>query len=394
MALAVVTATGLAVTVWPGHEAGPATAKSGTAPVSTVRVTRTDLSNSQTLSGTLGYGRTTLVKGSKDGLITWLPRAGSTVRRGSPLYQVNNSPVPLLYGSTPLYRPLSARGTTGPDVRVVADNLTALGYDTGPQPGPGTWIAQEPLPTPGTDTGTATATPSTSASESPAPEATASTPSPIRVEKGDAVLTETLIAAVKRWQTHIGMPPTGTLGIGDVTVLPGPVRVATVQAQPADQATGSLMTVTSIVKSVSALVSATNVGSMARGDTVTVVLPDNSTARGTITAIGTAAQIAEGDSDSSGTSGTVQLAVSVSVPDTAAVRRLTSAPVQVGFTPQTRKGVLAVPVDALLALSEGGYAVQLPGGRLVAVKTGMFTKGLVEISGTGITVGLRVVTTS
>ncbi|WP_406451796.1 hypothetical protein [Streptomyces sp. NBC_01622] len=81
------------------------------------------------------------------------------------------------------------------------------------------------------------------------------------------------------------------------------------------------------------------------------------------------------------------------MPDTGAVRKLTSAPVQVAFTSESHRGVLAVPVGALLALSEGGYAVQLPGGRLIAVRTGMFAKGLVEISGAGVTAGMKVETT-
>jgi hypothetical protein len=56
--------------------------------------------------------------------------------------------------------------------------------------------------------------------------------------------------------------------------------------------------------------------------------------------------------------------------------------------------VLAVPVGALVALSEGGYAVQLTGNRLVAVETGMFAKGMVEVTGDGIAEGDEVVTTS
>jgi hypothetical protein len=66
----------------------------------------------------------------------------------------------------------------------------------------------------------------------------------------------------------------------------------------------------------------------------------------------------------------------------------------VQFVAETHKGVLAVPVGALLALREGGYAVQIQNGNLVAVKLGLFTKGLVEISGDGIVEGTRVVTTS
>ena len=47
--------------------------------------------------------------------------------------------------------------------------------------------------------------------------------------------------------------------------------------------------------------------------------------------------------------------------------------------------VLAVPVDALLALAEGGYAVELVTGAgrsdLVAVELGAFADGWVEVTG-------------
>ena len=52
------------------------------------------------------------------------------------------------------------------------------------------------------------------------------------------------------------------------------------------------------------------------------------------------------------------------------------------------------PVGALVALSEGGYAVQRADAGLVAVDTGMFAKGLVEITGAGLDEGMTVVTTS
>jgi multidrug efflux system membrane fusion protein len=55
--------------------------------------------------------------------------------------------------------------------------------------------------------------------------------------------------------------------------------------------------------------------------------------------------------------------------------------------------VLTVPVAALLALSEGGYGVQVvegTGTRIVAVETGLFADGRVEISGSGIAAGTNV----
>ncbi|MDQ3788567.1 MAG: peptidoglycan-binding protein, partial [Actinomycetota bacterium] len=89
--------------------------------------------------------------------------------------------------------------------------------------------------------------------------------------------------------------------------------------------------------------------------------------------------------------------VTIRLDDQAAAGQLDSAPANVRFTTGTRKGVLAVPVGALLALREGGYAVEVVEGdrrRLVSVQTGLFAKGLVEVTGTGLTEGTKVVTTS
>jgi multidrug efflux system membrane fusion protein len=50
-------------------------------------------------------------------------------------------------------------------------------------------------------------------------------------------------------------------------------------------------------------------------------------------------------------------------------------------------------VSALLALAEGGYGLQLVEGggtRYIAVQTGLFADGRVEVSGSGLTAGMRV----
>ncbi|MET7474269.1 hypothetical protein ABZT17_07890 [Streptomyces sp. NPDC005648] len=386
VAVAVVVASALTVTAWQ-NDGGKRDTGGGAVHTATAVVTRSDLSNAQTLDGSLGYGRATTVKGGRSGLLTWLPATGATVRRGRPLYRVDNVPVPVFYGGTPLYRTLQAQGTTGPDVRTVADNLEALGYDIGVQPAVGTWV------TPRHVTPTAAASsPSPSSSASPTAPAAPST-TPVQVKRGDGVLTAGLIAAIKRWQTAAGIPATGVLGVGEVAVLSGAVRVEGLQAQLADPADGTLMTVTSTAKSVTVQVDPGEAGSMKRGDTVTVSLPDGSTVPGTIASIGATVRTTDASSGDD-SSGQPRLTVGIGLRDTAAVRGLNSAPVQVKFTSETRKGVLTVPIGALTALREGGYAVQLPGGRLVAVRTGMFSKGMVEISGDGIAAGTRVVTAS
>ena len=59
--------------------------------------------------------------------------------------------------------------------------------------------------------------------------------------------------------------------------------------------------------------------------------------------------------------------------------------------------MLAVPVSALVALAGGGYAVEVVHGagatatrQLVAVRTGLFSATLVQVSGPGIAAGQRV----
>ncbi|GGM23673.1 hypothetical protein GCM10010129_80100 [Streptomyces fumigatiscleroticus] len=89
------------------RHAGPAGAPSA----QTTLIRRTDLSDSQELPGTLGYGAPVTVKGAGKGLITALPASGSTVTRGETLYRVDDQPVMVFYGDTPVFRTLDkARG--------------------------------------------------------------------------------------------------------------------------------------------------------------------------------------------------------------------------------------------------------------------------------------------
>jgi hypothetical protein len=402
-------------------KAGPAPVSApAAAAVSTAIVVRTRLSTTQTLSGTLGYGSAQSLNGARAGIVTWLPAGGTTVRRGQPLYRVDNQPVPLFYGSTPLYRILNAAGMVGPDVKVIADNLTALGYDIGYQPPVGSVITQatpaatrtggplavsarliaaedirvlgqprrvrsgkpSPKPAPSRPSPSPTVT-----RPSPSPAPTPARPVTATVRPGDAVLTTALIQAIARWQTAEGLPATGVLGVGDVLVEPGPVRVAALQTQIGDQASGALMMVATTAKTVTVPIDSADVVSVRRTGRVTITLPDGSTTRGTIVAVSTSVQSGQDTSD-----GQPQQTVTVVPADPASVADLTSAPVSVTFTGQTAPGVLAVPVVALLALSGGGYALQLPGGRLIPVHTGLFAQGLVQVSGPGIRPGLRVVT--
>ncbi|MFF3856115.1 efflux RND transporter periplasmic adaptor subunit [Micromonospora sp. NPDC002575] len=350
--------------VWSGRDTGPPPAADGAAGVRSVALVQQDMSMSQSLPGTLGYGAARVVKGGTEGTVTWLPAPGASVKRGQQLYRVDDRPVPLLYGGMPLYRPLRDLGTVGRDVRIVADNLDALGYDVGDQPRSGTRLVPSPA---------------------------ASRPA-VTVGRGEGVLTAALRAAVKRWQGDLGVPATGAVEPGDVAVLVGAVRVDSVAAQPGDSAASPLMSVTQTAKVVTVQMDVGDAASVEPGDAVDVRLPDESAVGGRVAAVGQAVQAAAGDDPTGG--GPAKVTVTVTLDKSAAVAKISFADVQVDFVAETHEDVLVAPVGALLALAEGGYAVQVDGGALVAVETGMFAKGLVEIAGDGLVAGTRVVTAS
>ncbi|RRR84286.1 peptidoglycan-binding protein [Streptomyces sp. RP5T] len=408
-AVAVMLAGGTGTGLWWAGRGGTGSDPESGPKVKQIAVARTDMSGSREMQGMLGYDSPRTIRGVGDGRVTWLPNRGATVKRGRQLYRVDERPAVIFYGSTPLYRRLDSPGSVGRDIRVVADNLRALGYDIGTQPTPGTVVRQQapagaPAPvTPGPGQGETTPPAgSSSAADGEADQGTGASqggapspgPSQSTVKEGDGVLTTSLMSAVKRWQKAVGMDQDGILDVSDVVVTKSAVRVSDVLAQPGDEASGELMTVTATTKSVTVPVESLDLGSVKSGQQVTVVLPDRTTVPGRVAAISTVVQGEQGEQGQSGGTGQTKTNVTVSLDDPRSARNIDSAPVQARFQGESKKGVLAVPVGALLALREGGYAVRLAGGRLVPVDTGMFARGLVEISGQGVNEGMKVETTA
>ncbi|WP_328564952.1 peptidoglycan-binding protein [Streptomyces coelicoflavus] len=425
VALTVLTLTGAGVAVSAPWRSGADAAQAEPEPdTRTVEVVRTDLTDTRTLDGVLGYGTSRTLNGAGNGTVTWLAASGTTVSRGESLYRVDDRPVPALYGDVPMYRRLQALNTVGRDVRVIADNLRALGYDIGRQPGPGETVTGPVAPMgterpsgtgpsgTGQDGGSAGGTdagggrPPSSGPSDGAPRPGSgdggdtdsdtsseqrSATGPIRIRSEDGVLTRSLIDAVKRWQTKLGVPATGVVEPGDVAVLKGAVRVEGAEVQTGDPADGPLLRVTPTSKAVTVDVGASEVGAVKKGDAVTVRLPGGESAAAEVASIGSSAR---SSSSGQGLPGELRVTVTVAFKDPSRVSGLNSAPVQVEFGSESRSDVLVVPLTALLALREGGYGLELAGGRLVAVETGLVARGMVEVSGDGITEGARVVTAS
>jgi len=133
------------------------------------------------------------------------------------------------------------------------------------------------------------------------------------------------------------------------------------------------------------------------GDPVSITLPDGTITPGMISQIrrvasspssagstGGSANSPGGPANGSGTGATITVLATLTHPRAAG--RLNSAPVTVTITAGRVFNVLTVPVDALLAQTGGGYAVEVtgPGGHhLVRVTPGLFddAAGLVQVTG-------------
>ncbi|MFF2025408.1 peptidoglycan-binding domain-containing protein [Streptomyces sp. NPDC058171] len=333
---------------------------------SVVEVARRTLVDQTAVDGKLGYGKEVPVPLKATGTVTWLPERGDGVSRGETLLKVDDRPVVLLYGALPMYRALgpggtgsegagdgkagsgsgagAEEGTKGMDVRQFESNLAALGY---------------------TDFTV------------------------------DDEYTAKTAEAVKRWQRHLGVPRTGRITVGDVVYASGRIRVGDVGARIGAEATPEALSYTGGARRVTVDASAEDGAWATRGTEVTVELPGADPVDGKVSSVGRRMTAAEGNGGGEGGEagqGPATFPVTITLDDPGALGRMESAPVTVRYVRERRAGVLSVPVSALVALAEGGHGLELaePEGRFVAVRTGLFANGMVEVRGAGLREGLKV----
>ena len=311
---------------------------------------------------------------------TALPKVGDVIRHGQSVYSVSNEPVPLLYGSIAAYRAFYVGMSDGADVGELTADLIALGDGAG--------LTQ------GNHYSSATAT------------------------------------AVKHLQSALGVPATGEILLGQVVFEPGPIRVTSVTPSVGSSVGGggagaggggggggTILTATSTTPIVALDLDVSQEYLIKPGDAVSIVLPNgSSTVGGHIETVGNVATCAGGgatgsgtgatngsstaaqstcSSGGSGTSSTPTVPVTITLDSTPELATLDQAPVNVDITTQRAPNVLAVPVNALLALQGGGYGVDVVTGttsHLVGVTTGLYssTNNLVQVGGSGLSVGMRV----
>jgi peptidoglycan hydrolase-like protein with peptidoglycan-binding domain len=336
---AVVAIAAVGAAVWllvaPDGQETPAVANDRV-PLGTATVERRDLVDRVDVDATLGYADARKLAAPASGTVTRLRAEGATVGRGRSLLSIDAQATGwVLYGRWAPYRDLGPGVSDGRDVRQLERNLAALGYN------PGTV---------------------------------------------DTDWTSATTSAVEAFQEDRGLDETGTLRRTDVVVSDGPVRVGVHSVEVGDQARmdAPVTALSSTVPEVTAEVDAGNAGAVARGDAVTVTLPDGRVARGKITEV---ASVATPGQDG----GEATVGLSVALRD----RRgggLDGAPVTLSLATGSTEAALAVPISALVATGPSAYAVQLAGTRrVVAVTLGVSADGWVQVSGRGLAAGARVV---
>lgn len=295
---------------------------------------------------------------------TALPAVGQIIRQNQPVYALSNQPVPLLYGSITAYRAFYAGMADGADVGQLTRDLITLGYGAG-------------------------------------------------LTQSDHYSAATA-AAVERWQTAQGLPATGEVLLGQAVFEPGPIRVTSVTPAIGQSVGGggggaTILTATSTTPVVTVDLGVNEEYLVKPGAAVSIVLPDGtSTVGGHIETVGDVATCpggggtgnASGAADQSPCSSagnnnnsSPTVTVTIGLDGTPPGATLDQAPVNVDITSQTADNVLAVPVNALLALVGGGFGVDVVSGgtaHLVGVTTGLYSDTLVQVSGSGIAEGTLV----
>jgi peptidoglycan hydrolase-like protein with peptidoglycan-binding domain len=321
-------------------------------------VVRADVAERNQFSGSEGYVGSYSVTAPAAGTLTLAPGIGQVVRQGQVLYEVDGTPVILMYGRRPVWRALELGMTDGPDVAQLQADLKALGY------GPDLTVSRQ--------------------------------------------FSWATYWAICRWQAAAGLPVTGAVPLGQVAFLPMAVRVASQGAQlgASVQPGSTVETDTSDQRAVIVELPPADLPTTRVGDRVMVLLPDGHTQRqGRITAIGATATTSGSSSYASGSGGssgsgsggtgsqpTAQVTISMNGPIQGFIDQ---AQVQVFITDQEHRNVLAVPIVSLRALPGGQYRVVVVSGRRtrnVPVTAGLFDDiaGLAEVSGPGLAAGQQV----
>jgi hypothetical protein len=294
--------------------------------------------------------------------VTHVAAPGTAVATGTVLYRNDGIPVAAIEGDASaipvLGRTLAVGDDAGADVKLLEQMVQRGGFDAG-----GTLVVDDTF-----DLATATAVLAWWQSIDPA----------ISVDPADLIVPAgSFVVVPSGLQTGSAAHADGTPLTADATVmwLTSPSREVSTTAPIGDD-------------------------TFALGATIDVEFPDGSISTGVVVDVGT---VASNPSSTPGATPTVDIAIEVDeIP--ASVDSFVSVPVTLRVVDQKVAGAFVVPTSALVALREGGYALEVvvtPASagaaavtQLIAVEPGLYTDGDVVVTGAQVKAGLEVVVPS
>lgn len=315
---------------------GRSTASNGTAASGLVtdHIRRGTLTAKVTAGGTLTGSPVPIAAGSQvAGVVTSVAQVGSVVSQGQILYRIDNQPVVLLYGSTPLYRAFGPGMTPGPDVIQLEQDLLQLGFGQ-----PYGLVA-------------------------------------------NGVFTFADEQSVRAFTKAEGLTYGDQLALGTVLFEPGPVVVATdvVELGNSVAVGGSVVSLELDTPQVAVELSAAQAAGIIAGTPALVKLssPSNSVTGKVATR-------------SAGSGSTAKVVLTLLNPP--ANLSLASQPAFVQFNVESLRDVYIVPIAALVATLGGQYALQTLRGHhttLIPVTVGLLDNidGLAQVRGPGLRAG-------
>jgi peptidoglycan hydrolase-like protein with peptidoglycan-binding domain len=296
------------------------------ATVETAEVTRGDLTTDADHTAQVGYGDAWALPLRPGGVVTASPSIGTVVDFGDELVRVDNLPIVLVEGGFPMYRELALASTrqVGFDVLQLQHFLLANGFDAD-----GELTADGEFGLPTRD-------------------------------------------AVRDWQASVGRSETGRVDGTQLLFSPTPLRLA---SSPRIGAAFDGLQVTDVDPVVTIETDSEDLVDLPVDGEVTIELAAGTMHTGTVTGRERVVGADGATSWVSTVAVTAALVADLDVDETS---------VLVHTTTIEADDVLIVPVSALLAVAEGGFAVEVvtPGGtRLVAVDVGTVIDARAEIIG-------------
>ena len=336
-----------------------------------------DLISIEEWAGTLQAGSNASVSASTGGTVTRIAAVGDSIELGGLLAEIDGNPVVALYGTVPQFREIDIGSDPGADIRQLEENLVALGFDQG-----GTVLVDEVF------------TAETEAMVERWEVALGIDLADGKVDAGQIAFIEGPSEVLDRTsvgnQVNPGQPLLTTLTLAtsgfvpfvdetDVEAVSDATDAIPVDAELVDLDTGDdtpavgrpVQRWESSEISVELAVDVAEVDTFEIGRTVGVELPDGQIVNAEVVEVSNVARTNQN---------TGETVVDVSIRPTEPIESLfTTGPIVVQIEQGSTLGAVVVPARSLIALAEGGHAIEIDGRGLVGVELGSFDDGWVEV---------------